>query len=122
MVDLASLFQNLLSGRLGGQSYNQWAGGPLPTMNGLGMMGQQPRGPVGAPVFGPDGKPLSPLAGPMQQPPMAPPNAGAFAPKPGNFLDQVNAIRNPNKMAPKGLLGSGDRGGYSGPNGSFRGF
>lgn len=73
----------------------------------------------------------------LQQAPQAPPPVQqpqptqAAAPPPpmtpampgGGFMDQVNAIRNPNRMAPHGgLRGSGDRASYSNPNGNFRGF
>lgn len=76
-MDLASLFQNLLSGRIGGGSYDQWLrgltpvqqqqGAQLPTVNGLGAT--RP----GSPMFGPDGKAISPFAiASGYQPPPAP--------------------------------------------------
>ncbi len=65
-MDLAALFQNLLAGRMGGGSYDEWLrgltpvqqqqGAQAPTVNGLGAM--RP----GAPMFGPDGKAISPFA------------------------------------------------------------
>ena len=87
MVDLAALFQNLLSGRMGGGSYDEWLkgltpvqqqqGAQAPTVNGLGAM--RP----GSPMFGPDGKAISPFAirsGYQPPPPQQTPQQGAFDP------------------------------------------
>lgn len=89
---------------------------PRPQMPQRPQMGQPPQQTMTWP--GLQQAPQAPP--PVQQQPLpaqaAPPPPMTPAMPGGGFMDQVNAIRNPNRMAPHGgLRGSGDRGTYSGP-------
>lgn len=152
-ISLDQITQALMNGRQQVQQGIGQAGNRFQDMFGGMLSGIRPQGgqmPQGMPAQMP--RPQMPQRPPMGQPPQtmgymafpglqqapqAPPPVQqpqptqAAAPPPpmtpampgGGFMDQVNAIRNPNRMAPHGgLRGSGDRASYSNPNGNFRGF
>lgn len=151
-ISLDQITQALMNGRQQVQQGIGQAGNRFQDMFGGMLSGIRPQGgqmPQGMPAQMP--RPQMPQRPPMMQPPQttgymafpglqqapqAPPpvqqpQPTQAAPPPpmtpampgGGFMDQVNAIRNPNRMSPHGgLRGSGDRASYSNPNGSFRSF